>query len=200
MRLRKDSSLHVVFDVETTGLYVAQGDRIIEIGAIAVQNGAIIDEFHSLVKAPKPISKNAQVIHGITDAMLIGKPTPEEVFPRFFDFIKDSVLVAHNAKFDIGFLRSEFARYRLSLNHRYICTLEMSRRHFPSLPNHKLGNVYRHLIGANRDMLRQPEGTGVAGTCPVNLKGPERVPGNQPHRALGDAHMVAAIWLAMEGK
>ncbi|MCX5846612.1 MAG: 3'-5' exonuclease [Deltaproteobacteria bacterium] len=175
MRIRKASLLHVVLDVETTGLNAARGDRIIEIGAVVVQNGAIIDEFHSFVKPPKQISKSAQLVHGITDAMLIGQPTPEEVFPQFYDFIKNSVLVAHNAKFDIGFLRIEFPRHRLSLNHRYICTLEMSRQHFPRLSNHKLGTVYRHLVGKS--------------TADI-----------QAHRALGDAHMVAAIWLAMEGK
>jgi DNA polymerase-3 subunit epsilon len=175
MRLRNASSRHIVLDVETTGLNAARGDRIIEIGAVALQNCSIIDEFHSFVKAPKKISKSAQIVHGITDAMLIGQPTPEEVFPQFYEFIKDSVLMAHNAKFDIGFLRSEFARHRLSLNHRYICTLEMSRQHFPRLSNHRLGTVYRHLIG-------KP-------TADI-----------QAHRALGDAHMVAAIWLAMEGK
>lgn len=181
---------YVILDVETTGLYAAQGDRIIEIGAIAVRNGAIIDEFHSLVKAPKQISKNAQLVHGITDVMLIGKPTPEEIFPRFYDFIKNSVLVAHNAKFDIGFLRREFARHSISLNHRYICTLEMSRRHFPRLPNHKLSTVYRHIFGnteMNGDMLRQPDGIG---TCPRK----------QRHRALGDAKRTAMIWMEMANR
>ncbi len=120
---------------------------------------------------------------------------PEEVFPQFYDFIKNSVLVAHNAKFDIGFLKSEFSRHRLSLNHHYICTLEMSRRHFPRLPNHKLGTVYRHLIGMNGDMfqigdvMRKSDGSA---SCPRNRK--------QIHRALSDARMVAAIWLAMQGK
>jgi DNA polymerase III epsilon subunit len=127
---------YVILDVETTGLYAAQGDRIIEIGAIAVRNGAVIDEFHSLVKTPKQISKNAQAVHGITDAILIGQPTPEEIFPRFYDFIKDSVLVAHNAKFDVGFIRHEVRMQKFVFNHKYICTLEMSQCRFPDLPNH----------------------------------------------------------------
>lgn len=172
MSLKRASSLHVVLDVETTGLNVVQGDRIIEIGAIAVQSGSIIDEFHSFVKAPKQISKNAHLVHGITDAMLIGKPTPEAVFPQFYDFIRNSVLVAHNAKFDIGFLRSEFARHRLSLNHHYICTLEMGRRCFPRLPNHKLSTIFRHIFGISHNEL-------------------------ESHRALGDAKRTAMIWMEM---
>jgi len=178
----------IVLDVETTGLSPRNGDRIIEIGALAIERRIIKEEFHTLINIDRTISRQAKEIHGITQAMLAGKPKPEEVMPEFAEFIRDSVLIAHNAKFDMGFIRHEFRKKRLSFNHPYICTLEMSQGRFPHLPNHKLDTVYRHLIGTNVNMLRQPEGIG---TCPRKL---------QRHRALGDAHMVAAIWLAMEGK
>jgi DNA polymerase-3 subunit epsilon len=167
-------SRFIVLDVETTGLSPINGDRIIEIGALAIERRIIKEEFHTLINIDRAIPRQAQEIHGITQAMLTGKPKPEEVMPEFAEFIRDSVLIAHNAKFDMGFIRHEFIRQRISFNHPYICTLEMSQGRLPHLPNHKLGTVYRHLIGKPTTEI-------------------------QEHRALGDAHMVAAIWLAMEG-
>ena len=166
---------YVILDVETTGFSPRNGDRIIEIGALAIKNRIIKEEFHTLIDIDQPIPRQAQDVHGITREMLTGKPKPEEVMPEFAEFIRDSILVAHNAKFDVGFVRHEFRRQRLGSNHQYICTMEMSQGRFPRLANHKLGTVYRHLIG-------KP-------TADI-----------QAHRALGDARMVAAIWLAMQGK
>lgn len=161
---------HVVLDVETTGLSPGNGDRVIEVGAVAIEGRIAVAEFHSLVFVRKPIPTLVQQIHGITNEMLIGNPEPEEVFPRFREFIGNSLLVAHNAQFDIGFLQHEFGRLGLGLNNRYRCTLEMSRKRYPRLPNHKLETVYRHLFGRM---------TGEV----------------QMHRALGDARMVARVWL-----
>jgi DNA polymerase-3 subunit epsilon len=104
--------------------------------------------------------------------MLVGNPEPEEVFPLFQEFIANSILVAHNAQFDIRFLQHEFGRLGLGLNNRYRCTLKMSRKHYPQLPNHKLETVYRHLFGKMTGEM-------------------------QMHRALSDARMVAMIWLEM---
>jgi DNA polymerase-3 subunit epsilon len=115
-----------------------------------------------------------QAIHGITDEMLEGKPPPEEVFPRFYAFIAGSVLVAHNAAFDVRFLRHEFARLKMNLPHRHLCTLEMSRLRLPRLPDHTLETIYLHLF-PDVNFLRQN------------------------HRALDDARMTANIWLKMEG-
>jgi DNA polymerase-3 subunit epsilon len=165
---------HVVVDLETTGLSPRHGHRVIEIGAVAVENGAIGEEFSTLVDAGVPIPPQVQAIHGITDEMLEGQPPPEEVFPRFYAFIAGSVLVAHNAAFDIRFLRHEFARLKMNLPHRHLCTLEMSRLRLPRLPDHTLETIYLHLF-PDADFLRQN------------------------HRALGDARMTARIWLKMEG-
>jgi DNA polymerase-3 subunit epsilon len=163
---------YVVFDVETTGLFPHRGDRIIEIGAVSVSEGLIDGEFHSLVYTVKRIPAEAQRIHGITAEMLQNAPPAEEVFPRFHEFIKDRILVAHNAEFDMSFIRREFQRQGLILNQQCVCTMEMSRRHFPQLPNHKLYTVYRHLMGCD-------------------------APYAQRHRALADARMAAEIWLAI---
>src|SRR3990172_226100 len=88
---------YVMIDVETTGLSSIRGDRVIEIGAVALEGDRVRDEFHSLVNAKKRICLDAHLVHGITDEMLIGQPKPAEVYPRFREFIHNSILVAHNA-------------------------------------------------------------------------------------------------------
>ncbi len=113
---------HVVVDLETTGLSPRQGHRVIEIGAVAIENGAVVGEFTTLIDAGVPVPAVVQAIHGITDEMLTGQPKPEEVLPLFHTFIADSVLVAHNAAFDIRFLRHEYARLKMSLPNRHVCT------------------------------------------------------------------------------
>ncbi len=165
----------IVVDVETTGLSPGSGDRVIEVGAVAIEAGIALAEFHSLVYVKKRVPLLVQQIHGITNEMLVGKPEPEEVFPRFREFIGNSILVAHNAQFDIRFLQHELGRLGLGLNNRYRCTLEMSRKRYPWLPNHKLETVFRHLFGRT---------TGEA----------------QAHRALSDARMVAKVWLELMKK
>ena len=165
---------HVVVDVETTGLSPRHGHRVIEIGAVALEKGAVVEEFTTLIDAGVRIPPEVQAIHGITEEMLEGQPTPEEVLPCFYGFIAGSVLIAYNAAFDILFLRHEFARLNLGLPHRHLCTLEMSRRRFPRLADHTLETVYLHLF-PDADFLRQS------------------------HRALDDARMTAQIWLTMEG-
>jgi len=174
-KLRKPSQRYVAIDVETTGLSPRRGHRIIEIGAIAIEGISIVAEFSSLIQADRKISLDAQLVHGITDEMLFGKPSFEDIFPDFHAFIEGSTLIAHNAGFDIGFLRHEYSRIKHIFQHQYFCTMELSRRRLPRLRDHKLETVYRHLCSG-------------------------KVTGRQRHRALGDAHMVAAIWLAMEGR
>jgi DNA polymerase-3 subunit epsilon len=164
----------VFIDVETTGLDPGKGHRIIEIGAIAMENDQIRGEIQSLIQVNNSIPRHISKIHGITNNMLTGRPTPQQIYPEVKDFISDSILIAHNAKFDIGFLRSEFNRLKLSFNNKIFCTLELSRRRYPHLPNYKLSTIYAHLTGEQ----------------PADAK---------RHRALDDARMVAAIWLAMEG-
>ena len=162
----------IVIDVETTGMFASRGGRVIEVGAVAVGENGANGEFHTLIDPDVSISLSAQRVHGITNEMLKGMPQPEEVFAGFHRFIGGSCLVAHNVSFDITFLRYEFSRLGLSFNNSCQCTLAMSRKRFPSLRNHKLGTVYRHLFGTI------PEGT-------------------RQHRALDDARMTARIWMEM---
>jgi len=162
----------IVIDLETTGFSPHRGDRVIEIGAVAVERGELVDEFQTLIQVPRSIPWQASRVHGITDQMLAGQPLPEEAFPALRDFMGGSVLVAHNARFDLPFLRHEFGRLGLGLSNRYVCTLELARRCLPRLPDHRLATVARHLLSDLPDDLRL-------------------------HRALGDARLTAQVWLAM---
>jgi DNA polymerase-3 subunit epsilon len=170
---RKTVTTYVVMDVETTGLYPARGDRVIELGAVLLNNGDIISEFASLINCGKVIPKTAHRVHGITGEMLLEAPPPEEVFPRFLEFLSRSTVVAHNAKFDIKFLRYELARLGLGITNKYVCTMKMSKKRFPHLPNHKLGTVAQHILGE----------------LPTGLR---------LHRALDDARLTAMVWREME--
>lgn len=165
---------HVVIDVETTGLSPARGDRVIEVGAVALEAGEVVGEFVSLIAAGRSIPHHVSRIHGITDEMLRGQPRPEEVYPALREFIGASALVAHNARFDLAFLRHEFGRLGLGLGNRAVCTLVMARQRLPHLADHRLETVARHLLG------------GLPAACRL-------------HRALDDARLTARVWAAMTG-
>ena len=145
---------YIALDVETTGLSPQNGDRVIEIGAVAIEEQSIVAEFSSLIDAGRKIPWRVQQVHGITDEMLYGEPKPDEALQEFYKFIAGSILVAHNASFDIRFLRHEFALLRMSLNNRSLCTLKMSGKLYPHLPNHKLETVSRYLLGESCEQIQ----------------------------------------------
>ena len=122
---------YVIVDIETTGLFVNNGDRIIEIGAVAVDGDVMGEEFQSLIYTDKPITKGAKKVHGITAEMLAGQPEAKEVLSVFRQFVGSNTLVAHNAPFDVGFLQWECMRVGLIFSSRHRCTLKMSRKHVP---------------------------------------------------------------------
>lgn len=159
----------IFFDVETSGLSPACGARVIEIGAVAVQDGQLAAEFSTLIGVDCDIHWAAQRVHGISRTMLRGQPQPAEVWPAFLDFVEDAPLLAHNARFDASFLRHELGLLGLGLGNPIHCTLEASRRHFPRLASHRLETVARHVLGAVPDDCRL-------------------------HRALGDARLLAQVW------
>ena len=134
----------VVFDIETTGLNSSK-DRITEIGAVKLRNGEVIDRYSSLVNPQIPIPGFITKLTGITDAMVKEAPTIETVLPEFLKFSKGCALVAHNASFDIGFIRHYLHRIGVELNNPIIDTLELSRQMFPELRRHKLNIVAKHL-------------------------------------------------------
>ena len=132
----------VVFDLETTGAKTPPC-RITEIGAYRVQKGKITDEFETLVNPETPIPTFISQLTGISDQMVKNAPRFSEVAADFLDFIGDSVLVAHNAPFDMRFLNHEIGRihedYRVANPH--LCTVKISRKLLPNIENHRLNTV-----------------------------------------------------------
>ncbi|WP_300408074.1 PolC-type DNA polymerase III [Lagierella sp.] len=134
----------VVFDIETTGFSKVR-DRIIEIGAVKVKDGKIVDEFNQLINPNVQLPQKIIEITNITDSMLIDKPTIDKVLPEFMDFVSDATLVAHNAEFDIGFIRENCKREKIEFVNAYLDTLALCRGVFPNLKNHKLDTISKHL-------------------------------------------------------
>ena len=140
----KDYNEFVVFDIETTGLS-ALNDAITEIGAIKIKDGQVIDSFSQLINPEREIPEFITNLTGITDKMVANKPTIDQVILEFYDFIKGSVLVAHNASFDVGFIREKLKSVNLGLYNPVFDTLELARAVFPDLRNHKLDTIAQYL-------------------------------------------------------
>ncbi len=135
---------YVVFDFETTGFNAGGGDSIIEVGAVKIFNGEIIDRFSELIDPCVPLSSTITEITNITDEMLKGKPLEEEVIKRFIEWFGDLPLVAHNAKFDLSFLEMAYAKYDLgTFSNTVIDTLELSRTLDTAFSRHNLSALVK---------------------------------------------------------
>lgn len=135
---------YVVFDIETTG-FSPINNKVTEIGAVKIKDGKIIDEYNQLINPQTSIPEKIVKLTGITDEMVKDKPTIDEILPDFLKFIKGSVLVAHNASFDVGFIRHNLSNNGLNLENPVLDTLELVRVLFPNLKSHKLNIVAKHL-------------------------------------------------------
>lgn len=128
----------ILFDTETTGLNPLTGDRVIEIAALELVGDLPTGRhYHVLIDPERDIPEEASRVHGYTRAHLLGQKKFHEVAEAFLEFIGDDMLIAHNARFDFGFMNAEFARLdmpALPLS-RMIDTLDMARIRFPGLPN-----------------------------------------------------------------
>ncbi|HZK33446.1 MAG TPA: PolC-type DNA polymerase III [Tissierellaceae bacterium] len=140
----KEYTSYIVFDIETTGLSPIN-DMITEIGAVKIVNNKIVDRYNQLVNPKRPIPEFITKLTGITDEMVKDMPVIDEVILEFDEFIEDNVLVAHNAQFDIGFIRQNMENFNLNLNNPVLDTLELARTVFPELKNHKLNTVAKHM-------------------------------------------------------
>ena len=158
---------YVVFDVETTGLSIQGGDRIVEIAAVRVKDLKIVDTFESLINPCQELSKEVQKIHSITNDMLKDAPTANQMLPHMLDFIRGGCLVGHNIKFDLNFLCFELSLIGRKLNEETpaLDTLKMAKELLPHLTNFRLSHV-AHFLGAS---------SGIA------------------HRALPDVKLTAQI-------
>lgn len=138
------NSSFVVFDIETTGFY-CESDRITEIGAVKVVNGEIVDQFSTFVNPQKPIPSKITEITGITNSMVSDAKIIDEILPKFLEFAGDSVLVAHNANFDMSFIRYNARRMSINIDNPVLDTLELSRSLLSELKRHKLDVICKHL-------------------------------------------------------
>ena len=135
---------YCVLDIETTGL-AFRTEKITEIGIMKYKNGEVIDEFECFVNPEKPIPEEVVNITHITDDMVKDAETIDKVMPKVLEFVGDSVLVAHNADFDIGFIKYNCAQLGLSLNNTYIDTLRLAKDLFPDYKKYKLGIIAENL-------------------------------------------------------
>jgi len=160
----------IVLDFETTGLSPDQGDRAIEIGAVKLVDGKVVETFQKLMYPGRRIDSFIESYTGITNSMLKSAPPCEEVMCEFSDFINGYNLVAHNASFDSKFLDAELSRCNKGRHEEFACSMLIARRLYQDAPNHKLGTLVEYKNLPN-------DGTF--------------------HRALADSQMTAHLWLGM---
>lgn len=135
---------YCVLDLETTGISHIT-EKITEVGIIKIKNGEVISEFECFVNPEKPIPERVVEITHITDDMVKDAETIDKVIPKIIEFIGNDVLVAHNAGFDIGFLKYNFEKYGYKLENTYIDTLRLSKAIFPEFKKYKLGIIADNL-------------------------------------------------------
>ena len=135
---------YCVLDLETTG-FSAITEKITEVGIMKIKNGEVLDEFSCFVNPEKHIPERVTEVTNITDDMVKDAETIDKVFPKILDFIEDSVLVAHNAPFDIGFLKQNAKNLGYEFNYTYIDTLSLAKDLFPDYKKYKLGKIAENL-------------------------------------------------------
>ncbi|UZW14190.1 DNA polymerase III subunit alpha [Clostridium pasteurianum] len=135
---------YCVLDLETTG-FSPVTEKITEIGIMKYKEGKVIDQFSCFVNPEKPIPARVVEVTNITDDMVRNAETIEQVFPKMLEFIKESVLVAHNAGFDVGFLKHNARVLGYDFDFTYLDTLSLAQEVFPDFKTYKLGRIAKHL-------------------------------------------------------
>ncbi len=153
---------YVAFDLETTGLS-SDNDRIIEIGAVIMKEGRELERFQTFVDPEQPLRQEIVDLTGISDDMLVGAPKIEEVLPKFLKFVGYRVLVAHNAKFDTGFIRAECERQGIAYTLTAADTLILAQQLMPQLHRFKLDIVAKALSLPNFNHHRAADDANICG-------------------------------------
>ena len=137
-----------IIDLETTGT-AATADRITEIGIVRVEQGRVIEEWSTLVNPQTFIPIEIQALTGITDAMVKNAPTFEDIHDEVLARLQGHLFVAHNARFDYGFIKNELRRLEMPFSEEVLCTVRLSRRLYPEAAHHNLDAlVARHGLDA----------------------------------------------------
>ena len=152
---------YVAFDLETTGLY--RHDSIIEIGAVRMRRGVEIERFQSFVDPGRALHPKIAKLTGITDAMLCGAPTLQEIMPKFREFVGDSILVAHNAGFDANFVRRACEELGIHWDMTYVDTLAISQCLMPEMGRFSLDVVAKKFDMADFNHHRAGDDALVCG-------------------------------------
>ena len=158
---------YVVFDTETTG-FTPFVDQMIEIGAVKIKNGVVTDRFDELINPNRKLPDKIVELTNITDEMLEDKDTEENVTKKFIAWVKDAPMVAHNAKFDIGFIEAAYSKYNLGeFTNTVVDTMSMARMLYPNWKNHKLSTLVKNLEvpwdeSAHHRADYDSEGTAIA--------------------------------------
>lgn len=137
-------TIYCVLDLETTG-FSATTEKITEIGIMKIKDGKVIDEFSCFVNPQKHIPERVTEVTNITDDMVKDAETIDKIFPKVLEFIGDSVLVAHNAPFDIGFLKQTAKTLGYEFDYTYLDTLSLAKDLFPNYKKYKLGKIAENL-------------------------------------------------------
>ena len=154
----------IVLDFETTGLNTAT-DRIIEIGAVKLVGGQVVDSYGELIDPGMLLPPRITEITHITDQMLRGQPTIAQAMPKLLAFMGGCPIAAHNAKFDCAILDSELKRLGMTYDVPHLDTLTLARKLYPSLKSHRLGNVCKHLGVSLKDAHRAVNDAAATAQC-----------------------------------
>ncbi len=168
----------IAFDVETTGLEPEEGHRIVEIGMLELDESRLQRtgrRYHKYVNPGRRMTAEAREVHGLDDDFLMDKPSFQEISGEILDFIGDCRLLAHNAKFDLGFLNAELvlSGHAKIAGDRILDTLELARRELPQISRYSLNALCRHFK--------------------ISISGREK------HGALLDAELLADVYFRLIG-
>ena len=159
----------IAFDLETTGIMPGV-DRIVEVGAVRFIDGQIEAVYSTLVNPKIPIPQAASRVNGISDDMVIGKPTIDQLLPSFAEFCGDDLMVAHNAAFDVQFLVADIKKFEAPAPRGVVAdTYAISKKVLPGIANYKLGTLVQHLNIPSNEFHRAEADAGYCGHLFIKL-------------------------------